>query len=185
MKKLLLLTLVCTLILSCKGGFTRTLVFSRDEVQAKVAQKFPIDREAAVVKLVLTHPDVILSEGSDRIGLKTDAEAKLPGGGLLGMVGIGKTSYKGMIYIDGEVDYDPAAGEFFFTKGKVKELAIEGVPEQLNGPVSELADAAASNNLNKVPLFKLNEQDMKERAAKFFLKKVKIKNGKLEITVGL
>ena len=114
--------------------------------------------------------------------------AELPGSGFAGLgqlIGIGGDAYKGSVLIDGDVEYDPAEGTIYFTNGKIKELNIEKIPEQLNKPVTELANAAASNNLNKVPLFTLNEKDMKEKAAKFLLKKVRIRDGKLEVIVGL
>ena len=179
---------VSTFLFSCRGGFSKTLTFSRDEIQAKVEEKFPIKRAAAVVTLVLTNPDIVLTNGSDRIGLKADASAELPGSGLAGLgqlIGIGGDAYKGSVLIDGDVEYDPAEGTIYFTNGKIKELNIEKIPEQLNKPVTELANAAASNNLNKVLLFTLNEKDMKEKAAKFLLKKVRIRDGKLEVIVGL
>ena len=189
MRKMLCTTVIAIatsmLLLSCSGKLTKTLTFTRDEIQAKVEEKFPIERTATIVNLELTNPDIVLENGSNRIGLKADATAKLPGSGLAGLIGMGGNSHTGSVYIEGDVDYGPEEGTFYFTNGKIKELKIEGLPEQLSGPISKLADAAASNNLNKVPLFTLNEKDMKERAAKFFLKKARVRDGKLEVIVGL
>lgn len=190
MKKITFLTLIAMAALSaflfaCKGGFSRTLTFTRNEIQNKVEEKFPIKRSQMVVTLVLTDPNVVLEEGSNQIGLKADAEAKLPGSGLGSLIGIGHDSYKGTVYIEGDVEYDPVEGTFYFIKGKIKEISIEGFPEQIKKPVSEMANIAVGNNLARVPLFTLNEKDMKERAARFFLKSAKVRNGKLEVVVGL
>lgn len=185
MKKILLLALTALTLCSCGGGFTKTLTFTRDEIQSKVEEKFPIKRSAAVVELELTNPGIVLEDGSDLIGLKADAEARLPGSGIGGLIGLGGEGYDGTIYIEGDVDYDPDEGTFYFTHGKVKELKIASIPDELSQPVTKLADAAANNNLSKVPLFTLNTKDMKEKAAKFLLKKVRVKNGKLEVIVGL
>jgi len=192
MKKMNLLVLCAALaaiaLVSCKGGFTKTLTFTRGEIQDKVEDKFPIKRSAAIVTLVLTDPNIVLEDGSDRIGLKAVVKGELPASGLaeLGkMIGIGDEGHKGSIYVDGDVEYEPVEGTFYFTKGKIKELSIEGFPAEMKQPITELADLAVKHDLSKVPLFTLNEQDMKERAAKFLLKSVRIKDGKLEVTVGL
>lgn len=186
---LLLAALFVTVaLISCKGGFTKTLTFTRDEIQAKVEEKFPIKRKAAVVTMVLSDPNIVLENGSDKIGLKSVVKAELPVSGLAEIgqiVGLGGDSHKGSIFVEGEVEYEPVEGTFYFTKGKIRELSIEGFPEQVKQPITELANLAVKNDLAKVPLFTLNEKDMKERAAKFFLKKVQIKDGKLEVIVGL
>jgi hypothetical protein len=185
MKKPILLALAALTLSSCGGGFTKTLTFTRDEIQSKVEEKFPIKRTATVVTLVLNDPNIVLEDGSDQIGLKANVNGKLPGSGLGGLLGIGDDDHKGSIYVEGGIEYEPVEGTFYFTKGKIRELSIEGFPEQIQDPISKLADLAVKDNLSKVPLFTLDTKDMKEKAAKFFLKKARVKNGKLEVIVGL
>jgi hypothetical protein len=178
--------LVCAVILltSCSGGLTKKLVFTRDEIQAKVERKFPIEKMTlGMLKVIVTSPDTILVPTSDKIGLKAEVAVKPPDIGNI--FGGGGEPYKGVVQIEGDVDYVPAEGRFYFTNGSVKDLEVAALPAEYKEPVLTLINEAARENLAKVELMTLNEADLKERAAKYLLKSVKVKSGKLEVVIGL
>ena len=188
MKKLkiapILLVAVASIFFSCSGGLTKKITFSRDEIQAKVEPKFPLEKTSLLLlKVVLTNPNIILENGLDRIGLKTDVAIKLPNVGNL--FGGGDDPLKGQVHVQGDVEYVSSEGTFYFTKGVVKDIQVKSLPADFQEPVTKLVDAVLHDQLEKVPLMTLNEADLKEKAAKYLLRSVKISNGKLEALIGL
>ena len=184
MKKAILLLPVFSLLISCSGGLSKTLVFSRDEIQAKVERKFPIEKMTfGTLKVILSNPDIVLDPSSDKIGLKAEVAVKPPNIGNI--FGGGAEPYKGIVQIEGDVEYVPAEGKFYFTNGSVKNLDVAALPAEYKQPTLLLINEIAGDSLAKVELMTLNEADLKERAAKYLLKTVKVKAGKLEVMIGL
>jgi len=149
-----------------------------------VERIFPIEKMTlGMLKIIVTGPDTILVPTSDKIGLKADVAVKPPD--LGNIFGGGGEQYKGTVHIEGDVDYVPAEGKFYFTNGSVRDMEVAALPAEYKQPVLALLNEIARENLAKVELMTLNEADLKERAAKYLLKKVKVKAGALEVTIGL
>lgn len=183
--RLSLLAALGIVLISCSGGINKKFVLTRDQIQAKVERKFPIEKMTlGMLKVMVTSPDTVLEPTSDRIGMKAEVAVKPPDiGNIFG--GAGGEPYKGIVHIEGDVDYIPAEGKFYFTNGVVKDLEVAALPAEYKEPTLALINEAARENLARVELMTLNEADLKERAAKYLLKSVKVKAGQLEILLGL
>ena len=87
----LLLLLVCATAaahFACgpAGPFRKQLVFEREQLQKKVAAKFPLKKKEALTTITLSNPTVLLAAGSERLGIGMDVKVSTLGKKLKGHV---------------------------------------------------------------------------------------------------
>src|SRR5688572_11840867 len=82
--------------LACKREVT--VVVEREEIQKRLAAKFPVHRQLLLGTITFENPNVVLREGSDRIGVELDVKGQLP---LM-------PPYAGKVQLSGRPAYRPA-----------------------------------------------------------------------------
>jgi len=152
-----------------------TFSLKAQDLEKKMTQAFPIKIKKLIFVFKITDPVVILPKGSvDRIGIGMSLKVSIPG--LL--------SAKGKALVEGEVDYDPDQGEFFFFDPEIKELNIRGLPGRYGEEVRGLFDSIIRSTLGEMSIFKFDQNDTKQKIAKRLLKSIKIEDERLKIQVG-
>jgi hypothetical protein len=168
MKKLILaLGLMLTSQLS--SAFSYTLEITEDELQSKVTAMMPMEKNKFFMTVVLSNPDVDLAVGNNEIGIFSHVDVVAPGG----IKGTGRTK------MTGTLSYDSEKKEFFFKNPKIVSLEADNMPPAFITKAKEIAQIAVSNFLSTRPVYKLSDENLKDKLAKAVLKSVKVENNLL------
>ncbi len=145
------------------------VTLDRADLQRRIERLFPITREDALVKVRLHHPQVILTEHSDRIGLRLHIDA-----------GIAQQfSVAGRAMVDGVLRYVGDSGKFFLDDASVKELQIDGIPDLYLRQVKQVVDGMVKGLLQDQPIYTLGQRGEPKRFMGSAIKKVTVQEGKL------
>lgn len=186
----LFLALFCITLLSSCQMPTYTKSFTQDEIQQKVEEKFPVQKEKIVFKVVkiiieLSNPEVYflpIEEQKDRMGVDVDLSVDLPG----------LPPFTVETSIDGEIDYNGEKGEIYFRDPQVNQLGLkknlaDQMPERLmkyQDDILIMANSAAKVALEEIPVFTFDES-LKQKFAQAIVKDIVIEGEKLNVIFGL
>ena len=151
-----------------------TLTFTREDLQQRVAAKFPFDQKLLFITVTYSNPNIRLEEGSDRIGIGLDAVAKLDGDRLV----------NGSVEGDWVIRYEPGQGALYFDDPRIDRLDIKGLSPATQEMVARVARPLIQEYLRRVPVARLKPGDLRQDLARSMLKSVAIKRGKLYVVVG-
>jgi hypothetical protein len=146
-----------------------TLTLSAADIEAVVAPHFPQVRDGPFGRLAFDHPRVVLTPGSDRLGLGVDVTADLPAG----------MQATARALVDGDLSYDPARREFHLREPRVMSLAAEGLPDDLAPVVAEAVTRMARETMPVIVLYRL--PDDPAYAPLRLLKSAAVQDGKVVI----
>ena len=152
----------------------KELVFSREELQAKLGAQFPLTKKKRLMKFRFSEPELLLAN-SERIGMRLAVEASVPG----------VTSVAGVMEADGELEYHPETGRFTIAKGRLVDLELQGMPKQQMKLFEEMAQAVVTKQLASLTVYQLDQEDFKQSLAKLVLKSVQVRDGAIIVEVGL
>jgi hypothetical protein len=153
-----------------------TVEVSEDEIQRQIESGFPVRKSVLVAKLVFSNPRVVLHGGSeDRVELRVEVVAT----GALG-----SHRKEGSATITGGVRYDPAEGAFYLDDSRIA-LEIEGAEPERLAKIEEIATELARDRLATIPFHRLDPAGFRDSLARLALKKVKVKRGKVVLTLAL
>lgn len=173
MKKLVF-TLVLAALLMCSQiamAFSYTLKITEEELQSKVSAMMPIEKKTFFITIILSKPDIDLSVGNNEIGVFSHIDVMAPGG----INGTGKAR------ITGSLRYDSEKSEFFFKNPKIVSLESGDIPPHLLPKVRDVAQLAASQFLSTRPVYRLSDDNLKQKLVKAVLQSVNVKNNLLII----
>lgn len=150
---------------------------TQQQIQERLAQKFPISRTYLVgLNLTLSDPEVVLEEGSDRIGFKVSAATNIKVDG---------ESIGGRINLSSGVGYRRDEGALALLDPGVEEVALSRLPREYEDEVVAAADLAVGHYLEGYTVYKLDRKDLKQRLAKLVLQEVAVRNGALRVKLGV
>jgi hypothetical protein len=150
---------------------------TQEQIQERLDARFPISEQYLIVfRLTLADPEVVLREGSDRIGLGVSAHTN---------VRVNEEDLTGKAHITTKIRYDPGKGSLLLVHPDVEEFTISLLPEEYGDEVMLAANLSARKFLNNYEIYKLNQADFKQRLVKLVLREVVVHNGVLRITLGL
>ena len=159
-------------------GETYTFVLERQTIQNAVSKKVPLEKRFALIfKLTVHQADVLLTEGSDRIGI--DAAAVLN-------IGLGKEpkSLDGSINADTSLSYNQDTFCFYLHNPVVHGLTIQGIPQRYTDRVSKASQSMLHKHLPTIRVYRISDKNLKMKLARAVLKDVRVKDGKLHVTLG-
>lgn len=143
---------------------------TQEQLQKKIEVKFPIKYEKYFSSLVLSDPKVIICEESDRVGVEMKAIAKIP---LIG-------ERAGATAIKGNLSFSAEERTVYIADLEIVRLSLDGVSDENLEPIKILAQAAIKQTLGKIPIYELSGA-ISARA----IKSITVKDGKLNVSVGL
>ena len=169
---LLLVAGVC----ACGSGLLRKeIVFTQADLQSKVEKSFPVKKKKKLVKVELSNPDILLAAGSERIGMRLDIAAGLPGMGTV----------TGSAEADGDLVYRSEEGKIAITNSKLRQLDIGEIPSAYRKTVEAVAASLTRMYLSDVTIYTLNQDEFKESLAKLILRTIAIEDGRVVVEIGL
>ena len=151
-----------------------TLAFTREDLQQRVAAKFPFDQKLLFITVTYSNPQVLLKDNSDRIGISLDATAKLAGSQLVNGHAAG----------DWQIRYEPADGAFYFDDPHIQQIDIGGLSRFTQEQIARIAKPLIEEYLRRVPVYRLKPGDLRQDLARSALKSVTVKRGKLYVVLG-
>ena len=158
----------------CARDPTVTVTLTAAELQEQVDRKLPLTRAGRLVTVTVPAAQVVLTEGSDRIGLRATATLALPAGRPL----------SGTAHFDGRIRYVPERGELWLDEARVVDLAVGGLPGSLKPTVDELVGSLARGYLDRTPVYRLQQGNLKHSLARLVLRAAVVRKGKLVLTLG-
>lgn len=151
------------------------ITLDRADLQRRVEQLFPITREDMLSRIRLYNPDVILTEGSNRIGLRLHLRA----------TAANQLSMSGFARVDGELRFLSKSGEFYLDNARVEELTLNDVPPVIQNQIRQVADAALSELLRDRAIYVLGQMGESKSIMGSDIKSVTVHDGRLLIEIAM
>jgi len=152
------------------------VVFTEEEIQEKIGRKFPQEKEILrFFKLVIEEPKVTFLGKKNRIQLAIDAKFIVP---------LIRTDEISGLF-EGSVRYEKEDQTLRVSDFEVVTLDTEELPEKYEGPVRAAFNLAAIKFLDDKVIHTIKKDDLKGKAAELLLKDLKVKEGELEVVLGL
>jgi hypothetical protein len=158
----------------CPRDPTVRITLTSAELQERLNRKLPFTRPGRFVTVTVQAAQVVLVEGSDRIGARATIVLALPAGRAL----------NGTVQFDGQIRYAPEQGELWFDDARVIDLQVGSLPGALKPTVEEVMGTAARVTLARTPVYRLKPGEVKHSLARLLLRSAVVRNGKLELTLG-
>jgi hypothetical protein len=159
------------------GAATFTVTKTQEELQARLAPRFPITREKYLVAVTLSDPKVLLRTEDNRVGLDLATEVRAPRA-LLTAPLAGRIAVMGVPY------YDPQQKAFFLHDPRIERVDFPGFDLARYQKARLALEAAVGLALQSIPVYTLEGRTFKEATAKHLLKEVHVEAGKLHFTLG-
>lgn len=161
----------CAVFLAQRYGDNLSIELTEQELQTRLAARFPIQNCSLVVLCVdVTAPEIKLTDGSERIALAAKMSASL-----------GTRRYPGAIAFSGKLRYVAQDGEFFLDDIEIERLELEGVPAKYADILRSNGPAALRGVLAQKPIYTLSGDGAKMRLARLAVGDIRVLNGKLRI----
>lgn len=161
-------------IVGCNAN-EMVVTMTRDEIQARVAPRFPITKNWLVLNVALSEPEVFLSEGANQIGINTRVELNIPFlkpiSGYLGVAAVPR--------------YDTESKSLYLDQATVERLDLPGLMPELQDKARTAIESIARQELVKRPIYELKGRNLKEITAAYTLREVRVRDGKLQATFAL
>lgn len=154
---------------------TYTLSLSAAEVEAVVRPAFPLVQDGPFGAMTFSRPRIVLTPGSDRLGLGVDVVADLPAG----------MQARARALVDGELAFDPARREFHLREPRVREFAADGLPEALAPVVADAVGQMALRQMPVIVLYRLPDDLGPQGVPLRLLKGARVEDGRLKVELGL
>jgi len=148
---------------------------TRDEIQARVAPRFPITKNWLVVNIVLREPEIFLPEGANQIGINMLVEVNVP---LLKTI-------SGHLKAKAVPRYDAESKSFYLDQATFERLDLPGLMPELEAKARSSIETMARQEFAKHPIYELKGRNLKEITAAYALKEVQVRDGKLRAIFAL
>lgn len=145
------------------------------QLQRKVERMFPVTHADPLYQVELAQPRVLLREGSDRIGLRLDVAGTVAQ----------QLSLSGRGTLEGRLRFEPESGAFYLDEAELKELDIDGMPEQYTSELRGLAQHRAREALRTRPVYVLGQSGEEKTLMGREIKAISVRQGKLIIELAM
>lgn len=153
-----------------------TLTFTEAEIQSRLGEKFPkSERLLDIIPVQIGVPQVHFLGESNRVELTMEANVAVPLMQTYQTRGVFTTSIR----------YEQDDHTLRLSDITVEELDATNLPEKFKAPLNLTLTAAARKYLNDHPVHTLEPKDYKGEMVKMFLRELKVKEGRLEVRLGL
>lgn len=155
-----------------------TIHLDKETLQTAINKKMPFEKKFLLVcKLTVMNTTVLLQEGSRRIGATTNVELSLN-------VGKNPKVLTGSTTADAGLQYDQETSTFYLQQPFIRDLKIAGIPEKYITSVSAKSQEILQDYLNKVPVYRVKDDNMKMKLAKAVIKNIQVLDGTVAVTLG-
>lgn len=156
-------------LMQCSVAHAYTIELTRQQVQNAVDGYFPVKHITPFVMLTAHKPKVLLTQKSKRIGLEVSVLINIPG----------VINGEGRGLIDGDLEYRQKTGEFYLRDPKIKSLKLYDMPPEVTASVRLALQQLMRQSLPLMIVYKLQDNDLKQKMAKSVLSSVAVRKGNL------
>lgn len=158
------------------GSDGLTLFFSEEDFRGRLSKKFPkTEKILEIIPVLIEEPKVEFTEGSNRVRLSLFARIDIPF----------SNKYEASTVFSGSIRYETSDKTLRLTDVEVEGLTGTEIPKKFEDPLKLLMTVLAKNFLEDVVVYELKPKDLTNKAARWLLKKVEVRDQMLEITLGL
>ncbi|OGQ80177.1 MAG: hypothetical protein A2289_13225 [Deltaproteobacteria bacterium RIFOXYA12_FULL_58_15] len=169
MRIIAIVLLVVGSSVSCVAPLHRQIELTQKELTKRVNEHFPYEKIAGVFSLTLDNAEVILSEGSEEVGVTLDATVRL------GPIKIPS----GRVGVVGKLSYDAEKGYVLLYEPHINTFELPKVHDEHLENATKIINDVVTNVLPVVPLHKV------EGGTRWVLKSVKVEKGSVWVELGL
>jgi hypothetical protein len=142
------------------------------QIQQRLAARFPQHNCAlALACLDVTDPQVILAEGTDRIGFAANVNVTL-----------GRRQMQGRVAFSGVLRYVRYQGDFYLDDIRIDDLQLSQFPPELATVLRLRGPAAMRRALEGHPVYTIKGDTAREKLAKLAVSNVRVVNGRVRVT---
>ncbi len=158
------------------GDETFTVTFTEEEIQEKIGKDFPKeDRILNYIPIVIEEPVVKFLGDSNRVQISAKATIAIPF--------IRSEEVSGTF--TGAIRYERGDGTLRTSDLTVENLTTTSIPKKYESAVRAALTLTARKYLEDHILHTLEKEDYKGKMAEMLLQKIKVKDGRLEVILGL
>jgi hypothetical protein len=169
---------VLALVMLLAGCSTMTLRIPRDDLQADMAKRFPVEADKHVVTLRASDPRLELLGHVNRLAVRLRLQATSASG---------NTQLTGTSRVEGRIEYVEAEHAFYLRDPRVTELQLDSANHIPGQRLIERASRSALETLLRThPVYRLDRtRSEKEAKAIRHLRSVRVEDQDLVLEVGL
>jgi hypothetical protein len=157
---------------SAACGFQRDVTIRKYEIQNVIDPQFPVEKDVIIAKAELKYPDVYFFKG-DHLGMKLQYTGRFL-----------KKPAEGQIDLRGSLIYKPEKGALYLSKIEIVDFSVNKESRPNKDKLQGTLEAILSDFIVTIPIYRLKQKDFKEDLAKLQLKKIRVENENLILTVG-
>lgn len=170
----------CLLILALSFShisfaFEYTLELTQTQLQEKVQAMMPLTKKTLLATVVVSEGELDLIAQNEQLNVAA----------LIEVTALGSLSANGNLEIQAGVVYRPEEGAFYLSNPKLVTMNIQQLAPELQQSAQQLAQAALVNSMQRYPIYRFNDEDMKQKMAKAMLKSMVIQDDKIILTLSL
>ena len=165
-----LLALLMGAWLLLKNPTEITVNFTQAQLQEQLEPRFPAKKCVLAACVELISPRVLLTDGSDRIGIETSFVATL-----------GTRTMPGTAKFSGRPTYEQGSGNFYFQDVQVTEFQMSGNASEFNEVLKVRGSGIVASIMNRLPLYSIQSHPKYGAIAKLALKRVGVVNGQMQV----
>ena len=129
--------------------------------------KFPLEKDLTVGKLVLKNPDVLNIDQNNKLEMKTD------------LVFDSLVDINGNVDIAGNIMFDKEKKAFYLQNPEIKKVKFFNKDITPPSIINPALNSLINSFFREVPIYQLNEGYQK-----YLIKDVKVENGKIKLILG-
>jgi hypothetical protein len=147
-----------------------TLNFTQAQLQEQLALRFPAKKCVLAGCVELMTPRLLLTDGSDRLGIETSFVAT-----------IGTRTMPGTAKFSGRPTYEQGSGNVYLQDVQVTEFQMTGNASDFNEAMKVRGSGIVAAIMNRFPLYSVQSHPKYGAIAKLALKRVGVVNGQLQV----
>jgi hypothetical protein len=167
-------------LVACSGdGDGFELEITPQKIQTELAKGFPRESCQSSVICVAAHsPQLVLVNGSPRIGLKVQLSSRSP---LINSA----TAQIGSTALSAKLRYERTEAALYLDDVKIDDVQFKNVPDAVSALVRDLSQPLLRKSLTAKPIYTIPADKLSDRLQRMALHSVEIKGGKVVAVVRL
>jgi hypothetical protein len=159
-----------------EGDEIIALTFTEEELQAKIARKFPKEEKVlGIIDIVIDEPKVDLVGLDNRIRFQATATVIVP---FVGEEKIGAVFSSSIRY--NQKDHTLRTSDY-----ELEELQTDRLPKKYEPTVRTSITAASRELFDDEIVHTIEDKDLEEKLGRLLIQEIRVKNGRLEVSLGL
>jgi len=156
------------------NAFEQTLTFSEAELQQRLNDAMPLERQTLLANIVLTDAKLELLEKNDQLAITA----------FLDVTALGNIHGSGSVTVQGSLRYEASEGAFYLDNGQLTQMTIDQLSDDVVANIKPLVQDLVTKSIQSKPIYQLQNDDMRQALLKASLKHLQVKNKSLLVVLG-